>query len=377
MSIPIFPVLIFASSFMRKKITNVQRKSQIAKEEMASSVSELLECYSTIDNFKLSSYMKNRFSEQTASVGNKALRLQMCYKIMSLFSWALIIVPYQAILYGIGGTWLITKGAPTIGLMLVFANLTNHMIQPVMSLITVSNSVASARAAYDFLDEYMESLPAKKNPIYAQPPEQTIAYAEKLYYTYPGKDHPTISGIAFNIRKSSIVALWGNSGCGKSTLLRILSKQIPLQDPKSLSLDCHSSVGYFSQTPHMFRMSLLDNFRLAKAEITQGEIWETLKLFAIDTLVAQLPNGLETEMLNAQGHLSLGEFRRLCLTVFCSGKNDVLLLDEPTASLDADNAGAIMNALVELNKRQGKTLIIATHDKALLSIADMTVYLDA
>lgn len=377
LSIPIYPVLILASNFMQNKIARVQRSNQIKKEEMASIVSEAMECSSNIDNFRLLPFMSRQFSEKTGAVGKKALQLNMCYKFMSLFSWALIIVPYQAILYGVGGTWLITQGAPTIGLMLIFANFTNHLIQPVMGLISVSNSVGSARAAYEFLDEYMDSLPEKKIPVYAQPPEQVTAASEKLFYTYPGKEEACLKGISFEIRQSSTTVLWGSSGCGKSTLLGILSRQIPLNDPGMLCIDSRASMGYFPQTPHLFAMSLRDNFRLANGEITEEEMWGLLRQFAIDSVVARLPEGLETELLNSQGWFSLGEYRRLCLAVFCAGNFDVMLLDEPTASLDADHSDTIMKGLTRLNQEQGKTLIIASHDKKFLSIADKTVYLEA
>ena len=78
-------------------------------------------------------------------------------------------------------------------------------------------------------------------------------------------------------------------------------------------------------------------------------------------------------MRRSEGELSLGEYRRVCLAIFWSANFDVMLLDEPTASLDAENIRFIAQALGELRKE--RTLIVATHEQALLPLADCTIRL--
>ena len=194
-----------------------------------------------------------------------------------------------------------------------------------------------------------------------------------MTYAYPDREAPCIRDLSFEISKEQITVLWGKSGCGKSTLLKILFGTLPLHDSEALRLDADSRWGYFPQDPHMLRLTLRENFRLADPEITDGAIWDILRAFSVEQTVRRYPEGLDHVMRRSEGELSLGEYRRVCLAVFWSANFDVMLLDEPTASLDAENIRFIAQALGELRKE--RTLIVATHEQALLPLADCTIRL--
>ena len=156
-------------------------------------------------------------------------------------------------------------------------------------------------------------------------------------------------------------------------MLKILFGTLPLHDSEALRLDADSRWGYFPQDPHMLRLTLRENFRLADPEITDGAIWDILRAFSVEQTVRRYPEGLDHVMRRSEGELSLGEYRRVCLAIFWSANFDVMLLDEPTASLDAENIRFIAQALGELRKE--RTLIVATHEQALLPLADCTIRL--
>ena len=156
-------------------------------------------------------------------------------------------------------------------------------------------------------------------------------------------------------------------------MLKILFGTLPLQNSEALRLDADSRWGYFPQDPHMLRLTLRENFRLADPEITDGAIWDILRAFSVEQTVHRYPEGLDHGMRRSEGELSLGEYRRVCLAIFWSANFDVMLLDEPTASLDAENIRFIAQALGELRKE--RTLIVATHEQALLPLADCTIRL--
>ena len=103
------------------------------------------------------------------------------------------------------------------------------------------------------------------------------------------------------------------------------------------------------------------------------EIWALLENFSVAEPIRRDPAGLDKLMRRTEGEFSLGEYRRLCLAVFWAADFDVLLLDEPTASLDVENIQAIVRAIARL--KGGKTLIIASHDNALQANADRIIQL--
>ena len=192
-------------------------------------------------------------------------------------------------------------------------------------------------------------------------------------FTYQGSETPALQDVTLSIGAGECVLLCGKSGCGKSTLLKILFGTLPLHDSEALRLDADSRWGYFPQDPHMLRLTLRENFRLADPEITDGAIWDILRAFSVEQTVCRYPEGLDHVMRRSEGELSLGEYRRVCLAIFWSANFDVMLLDEPTASLDAENIRFIAQALGELRKE--RTLIVATHEQALLPLADCTIRL--
>lgn len=78
----------------------------------------------------------------------------MIYELLSRASWALIMVPYQAILYGVGGSWLLASGITSLGIILIFANLTNYLIGPVMSLVNMGSLISEAQAGFERIDQF-------------------------------------------------------------------------------------------------------------------------------------------------------------------------------------------------------------------------------
>ena len=94
---------------------------------------------------------------------------------------------------------------------------------------------------------------------------------------------------------------------------------------------------------------------------------------SVEETVRQKGEGLLCKMSYSEGAFSLGEYRRLCLAVFCCADFDVMLLDEPTASLDEENTQAIVRMLQMQKEKLGKTVIISSHDRCVLDIADSVV----
>ena len=373
LSLPVFPVLFLLNALMRTRVEAVHKRSQTSRQNLSEILTDASIGSDTVETYRLTDYILGHFDAQAASVADNAVRLQALYRIMGLISWTMIMVPYQAILYGIGGSWLIASGSPTIGLLLIFANFTNHLIQPVMSLTSISNSIGSAQAAFSLLDEFEDSLPRKEIPNYPQAPAGLAAQATGLTYSYDPHTPHCLENLSFRIPSGSCTLLWGNSGCGKSTLLKLLFQRYSLADVNMLSLCRHARWGYFPQEPHMLRLSLLEHFRLVQPDIREPEIWALLENFSVAEPIRRDPAGLDKLMRRTEGEFSLGEYRRLCLAVFWAADFDVLLLDEPTASLDAENIQAIVRAIARL--KGGKTLIIASHDNALQANADRIIQL--
>lgn len=202
-------------------------------------------------------------------------------------------------------------------------------------------------------------------------------------YTHPGKNKPTIDNFSVTVEKNQTLALMGESGVGKSTLADILAG---LLMPSSGYLYCddqpittinqslwRNNVAYVTQDTFLFHDSLRTNLSWVVPEVTDEEIWQVLKITALDQFVAALPLGLDTIIGDRGITISGGERQRLALARALLTKPQLLILDEATSALDEMNEKKIQQALDHIHGRL--TIVIIAHNKATLAHADQRVIL--
>ena len=184
----------------------------------------------------------------------------------------------------------------------------------------------------------------------------------------------------FSIKKGEMIAITGASGSGKSTLLNIIglidkpdSGEVLIcgnknpYDKEKIKLNLfRNNIGYLFQN-----YALVDNYTVSKnldiaLEYFKGKNKNKLKEEALDKV------GLLDKLNNKVFELSGGEQQRVALARLMLKKNDIILADEPTGSLDEDNKAIILKLLKELNN-EGKTVVIVTHDKVVADICDREI----
>ena len=196
---------------------------------------------------------------------------------------------------------------------------------------------------------------------------------------------PALKNVSLDIPAGKMTAIAGPSGAGKSTLADILLgllapgegevcvDGVPLAGP-----DLHRwrrSVACVPQDPYLFHDTIRANLRWAQPGATEAEMWQALRLAAADGFVAALPDGLDTVTGDRGGRLSGGERQRIALARALMRRPALLVLDEATGQLDAENERRILDALESL---RGRTTVVAiAHSPALLEAADGIVRLES
>jgi ATP-binding cassette, subfamily C, bacterial CydCD len=212
------------------------------------------------------------------------------------------------------------------------------------------------------------------------PPDLRI---ERLRIAYADRAVAALNDFSLHVPPGGRVALIGPSGSGKSSVLSALLR-FTMPETGSIHLGDHSSVGtdvrrwrsYFSwvpQRPYLFTASLSDNLRLGAVHATVESLHQVIEAVGLGDLVAHLPHGLDT-LLGQDGlTLSSGERQRVALARALLCPAPILLLDEPTASLDAATIGRISDALEPW--LSGRTIVVASHEPLLLARFDTVVSL--
>ncbi|MFF8701723.1 thiol reductant ABC exporter subunit CydD [Streptomyces albidoflavus] len=215
------------------------------------------------------------------------------------------------------------------------------------------------------------------------PPAGALAF-EGVTVRYPGRDAPAVREATFTVEPGETVALVGPSGCGKTTLLQAaLGFVAPAEgrvtaggtDLAEVDREqWHQRIAWVPQRPQLFAGTVAENVRLARPDASGAEVARALEQAGAREFVAGLPAGAETELGEDGAGLSAGQRQRVALARAFLADRPVLLLDEPTASLDGASEEAVVEAVRRL--AVGRTVLLVVHRPALLAVADRVVRLD-
>ena len=205
---------------------------------------------------------------------------------------------------------------------------------------------------------------------------------ENASFTYPGETTAALQNIDLEIKAGQQVALVGSTGAGKSTLVNLLldfiqptSGQILVNHKLRItSSELRNSIAWVPQRPHLFHDTLATNIRLGKPEATHEEIVEAAKAAHLHEFIETLPEKYETLIGESGARLSGGQAQRLALARAFLKNAPILILDEPTSSLDP----ATETLLEESTRRlmQGRTVLTIAHRLNTIFRADQILVLE-
>ncbi|MFJ4899310.1 thiol reductant ABC exporter subunit CydD [Streptomyces sp. NPDC088727] len=207
---------------------------------------------------------------------------------------------------------------------------------------------------------------------------------EGVTVRHAGRTEPSLAGASLVVEEGETVALVGPSGVGKSTLLNVVlgfaapdegRVRVGGTDLADLSPErWRERIAWVPQRPHLFAGTIAENVRLARPEADDGAVTAALRDAGAYDFVAALPDGAATLLGEDGAGLSAGQRQRLALARAFLADRPVLLLDEPTASLDGETEAGIVEAVRRL--AAGRTVLLVVHRPALLSVADRVVTLE-
>jgi ATP-binding cassette subfamily C protein CydCD len=283
--------------------------------------------------------------------------------------------------------------AVAVGLRLLDANMDFHAALfvlvlapeaylPLRALGANFHASADGMKAAEDVFELLEA-PVGGRSAGATPPRDASIRISGLEVVYPGRRIPALQGADLIVEPGETVALTGPSGCGKSTLLNvILGLRRPSAgvvrlggcDLEDLDFDAwRAGIGWVPQRPHLFARSVADNVRVARPGATDAEVSAALQAAGLATVVGRLPQGVDTRLGEGGAGLSAGERQRLALARAFVRDAPLLVLDEPTASLDAETEADVLQAVRRL--AEGRTALIVAHRPALAALADRVIHL--
>lgn len=275
--------------------------------------------------------------------------------------------------------WRVHEGAIAGGRAVAIVALTLLMLEPMAQIGGFFYVGMGGRANQAAARKFLGRAAPDEGPAARLPVGAPGLAAHDLTFAYPGGES-VVRGLDLEVAPGEHVAIVGPSGQGKSTLITLLTGSLA-PTSGTISLDgtpaspptLRAASALVAQSTWLFTGSVRDNLALAAPSATDAEMWAALTAARLDEEVCALPHGLDTVIGERGSGLSGGQAQRLSLArAFISGRR-LLVLDEPTSSIDLASEAALMRTVSELGRDY--TVVLVTHRSTALAGFDRTLRL--
>ena len=277
----------------------------------------------------------------------------------------------------VGGTMLI-GGSLTLMQFFCFLLVASRLYEPMSSTLINLAAINALQINVDRMNEINNTKEQEGSTVF-EPKGYDIVLDHAGFSYEDGKT--VLSDVSFTAKQGEVTALIGPSGGGKTTVSRLAARfwdttsgTITFGGENISEIDPETLMNYYSivfQDVTLFNNTVMENIRVGKKEATDEEVMQAAKLAHCDEFVDRLPDGYNTVIGENGGELSGGERQRISIARAFLKDAPVILLDEATASLDAENETLIQSSLSRLIKN--KTVIIIAHRMRTVANADKIV----
>jgi ABC-type multidrug transport system fused ATPase/permease subunit len=380
----VVPLLYWSFGVYGTRIVPRLRRVQALEWKSLSIVHESMAMLRVIVSFGREDYEHKRFREQGRIAVDERVKLTVSQSMYTLFVQTATAAGTSVVL-GVGA-WHVIQGKIAVGELIVLMTYIASVYQPLEQISTtvgmIHEELVQFNASLDLLD---------KEPDVKEKPDaidlgraRGQVVARDVGFSYRGR-RETLSDVSFVARPGERVAIVGHTGAGKSTLMSLL---IRFYDPASGAIEIdgvdlrdlklHSlreQISVVLQEPLLFSGTIEENIRYGHLEATDEEIVAAARAANAHDFIAGLPEGYRTELGERGAQLSGGERQRICVARAFLKDAPILILDEPTSSIDSKTEDVILDALDDL--MEGRTSFMIAHRLSTVRHADQILVLQA
>lgn len=364
-SMLIIALYILINKYFGKKVKEYAEKTMKSNEH---STNQIMETYNNVLMTKIYNgfnYVEKNFFAAYKRQYDLQMKLELTYSTNINLS-SILIYLLSGVIWIIGGLGVFSNKY-TIGMIVSLINYQNMLLGATRFFSEFNNSYQGTVTAIKRLEEILNEAEEKKGGAY--PPQYFNEISmDQVFFSYDSEDKPLLYNATVNMKKGEITAIIGPSGCGKSTVTKLLlglyqpqQGCIRINDDRLDSMDLslyRSRAAYIPQDSLFFHDSIINNIGLgSKVNTDMLEMYS--KSIDLYNEIMGMPNRWDTLLSAGGNNISGGQKKRLDILRALIKQVDMIILDEPTASLDMERRVALLDLLKEI--KNDKIIIIVTH----------------
>jgi subfamily B ATP-binding cassette protein MsbA len=379
MALTIAPVLFLVVYVFTRRIKAASRAVRKKESALLSSVAEVLSSIRVVQAFAREDYEEQRFESESLDNVKAALEARsMKAKLSPIVD--IITAAGTCLVLGYGAR-LALGGYISAGVLVVFVLYLGKMYKPMRDLSKMTDTVSKAAIGYERIREVLEI----ESRVQDQPGARRAPRFkggiefDRVSFNYGDDDATVLKDISFRIEPGQVAAIVGASGAGKTTIASLIPR---FCDPVSgeVRIDgtnvrrytlksLRDQISFVLQDTLLFRTTIWDNIAYGNPSATPQEIRRAAKLANVEEFIEQMPQGFGTLVGERGVTLSGGQRQRIAIARAIVRNTPMLILDEPTASLDAASERAVISALDRLMER--RTSVLIAHHLSTIRHADV------
>lgn len=384
--VPICIILcILAYTFFIRK--SLQKSIESTYEASAYKNGILIESLNNLETLKLLSAASSAqwvYEEATGEIANKSIKNKLLSASIPMVTGFLVQVNTIAII--VLGVYMIKDMELSMGGLVASVILSSRAITPMGQVASLVSNYEQTKTAYKSLDDIMK-LPVERDSgkkfVRRNSFEGGIEF-KKVSFSYPNAQKKSLDEVSFVISPGEKVAIIGKNGSGKTTIEKLL---MGLYEPTSGSVfidgidigqidpvDLRSHVNYVPQDIMLFKGSVRDNITYKAPYVSDEEILRASKISCASEFINAHPLGYDMPVYERGEGLSGGQRQAIAISRAFILPSEIVLLDEPTNSIDSSTENKIINNLKQAC--EDKTLILITHKQSLLALVDRVIVLN-
>jgi subfamily B ATP-binding cassette protein MsbA len=379
----LIPIIAVVVRLTAQRLKRLIREFQEINASLTQSIEETTRAQQVIKIFGGQQYEAQRFAQRSSRLRGFTMRMASTMATTEPItqfatSFAVSVIIMIALLQA-------NEGNVTVGDFASFITAMLMTLTPLKHLAGVNGPLQRGLAAGETVFKLIDAAPERLDGVQLHKRAQGSLEFKQVEFTYPGQTHAALAEINLVIQPGETVALVGLSGGGKSTLVnlvpeffkcstgKILLDGIPISQISLSSL--RAQMAMVSQHVVLFDDTVAANIAYGDAQPDMQRVQAAAKAAHLDDVIANLPQGLETQIGDNGMRLSGGQRQRLAIARAIYKDAPILILDEATSALDTESERAVQSALNQL--MQGRTTLVIAHRLSTIEHADRIVVLDA